>query len=77
MSRYLIRLKIGFSHLKEHKLKHNLHESIDPMCSCSSSIETTIDWDMPDLLMDAMAVVLSEKKPLHESHDSWQLTWDF
>ena len=65
--RYLIRLKIGFSQLKEHKLKHNLHDSINPMCSCSSSFETTIDWDVPDLLMDAMAVVLSEKN-LYMNH---------
>ena len=65
--RYLIRLKIGFSQLKEHKLKHNLHDSINPMCSCNSSFETTIDWDVPDLLMDAMAVVLSEKN-LYMNH---------
>ena len=33
--KYLTKLRIGFSHLKEHKFKH-------PMCSCSSGIETTI-----------------------------------
>ena len=32
--------RIGFSHLKEHKLKHNFQDSIDPMCSCNSGIET-------------------------------------
>ena len=38
----LTRLRIGFSHLKEHKFKHNFQDSIDPMCSCSSGIKTTI-----------------------------------
>ena len=39
---YLTRLRIGFSHLKEYKFKHNFQDSIDPICSCSSGIETTI-----------------------------------
>ena len=40
----LIRLRIGFTQLKEHKFKHNLQDSINPMCSCSSGIETTIHF---------------------------------
>ena len=36
----LTRLRIGFSHLKENKFKHNFQGSIDSMCSCSSGIET-------------------------------------
>ena len=42
--KYLARLRIGFSHLKEHKFKHNFQDSIDPMCSCSSGIKTTIHF---------------------------------
>ena len=42
--KYLKRLRIGFSHLKEHKFKYNFQDSIDPMCSCSSGIETTIHF---------------------------------
>ena len=42
--KYLTRLRIGFSHLKEHKFKHNFQHSIDPMCSCSSGIETMIHF---------------------------------
>ena len=38
--KYLTRLRIGFTHLKEHKFKNNFEDSIDPMCSCSSGIET-------------------------------------
>ena len=42
--KYLTRLRIGFSHLKEHKFKHNFHYSIDPMCSGSSGIEASIHF---------------------------------
>ena len=34
--RYLTRLRVGFSHLKEHKFRHNFQDSIDPMCNCGS-----------------------------------------
>ena len=42
--KYLTSLRIGFSHLKQHKFKRNFQDSIDPMCSCSSGIETTIHF---------------------------------
>ena len=40
----LTRLRIGFSHLKEHKLKHNFQDSIDPLCSCGNDIESTVHF---------------------------------
>ena len=43
-AKYLTRLRIGFSHLKEHKFKHNFEVSIDPMCRCTSGIETTMHF---------------------------------
>ena len=39
--KYLTRLKLGFSHLKEHKFKHNFQDSVDPLCSCGNGIEST------------------------------------
>ena len=39
--KYLTRLRIGFSHLKEHKFRHNFQDSVDPMCSWSSGTERT------------------------------------
>ena len=42
--KYVTRLRIGFSHLNEHKFKHNFKYSKDPMSSCSSGIETTIHF---------------------------------
>ena len=40
----LTRLRIGFSHLKEHKFKHNFQDSIDPLCSCGNDIESTVHF---------------------------------
>ena len=42
--KYLTRLRISSSHLKEHKFKHNFQDSIDQMFSCCSGIETTIHF---------------------------------
>ena len=40
----ITRLRIIFSHLKEHKFKRNFQASIGPMCSYSSGIKTTIHF---------------------------------
>ena len=39
---FLTRLRIGFSHLREHKFRHNFLDTTDPFCTCrTNSIETT------------------------------------
>ena len=38
----LTRLRVGLSHLNEHKFRHNFLDTIDPFCSCrTNSIETS------------------------------------
>ena len=38
----LTRLRVGFSHLREHKFRHGFTDIYDPFCSCrTNSIETT------------------------------------
>ena len=37
----LVRLRLGFSHLREHRFKHNFHDTLNPLCSCSLEPETT------------------------------------
>ena len=37
----LTRLRLGFSHLNEHKFRHNFKECVNPVCSCSLEIEDT------------------------------------
>jgi len=39
---FLNRLRVGFSHLREHKFRHNFADTVDPFCNCrNNSIETT------------------------------------
>ena len=38
----LTRLRLGFSHLSEHKFKYNFADSLSPLCSCSLETESTL-----------------------------------
>ena len=40
----LVRLRLGFSHLREHKFRHNFHDTLNPLCSCSLEPETTSNY---------------------------------
>ena len=35
------RLRLGLSHLGDHKFRHNFQDCVSPMCSCVQDIETT------------------------------------
>ena len=37
----LNRLRVDFSHLNEHKFRHNFSDTLNPLCSCSLETETT------------------------------------
>ena len=36
----LTRLRLGLSHLREHKFKHDFQYTLNPVCSCGNNIET-------------------------------------
>ena len=38
----LTRLRLCFSHLLEHRFKHNFTDSLNPLCSCSLEAESTL-----------------------------------
>ena len=40
----LTRLRLGFSHLNEHRFRHNFQDCINPVCSCSLDIEDTTHY---------------------------------
>ena len=40
----LTRLRVGLSHLREHKFRHNFQDTINPLCSCSLEIESTFHF---------------------------------
>ena len=39
--RLLSRLRLSFSHLREHKFKHNFTDTLNLLCSCSLETEDT------------------------------------
>ena len=40
----LTHLRLGFSHLNEHKFRHNFQDCLNPLCLCSIEIEDTIHY---------------------------------
>ena len=39
--KFLTRLRVEFSHLNEHRFRHNIENCVNPLCSCSLEIEDT------------------------------------
>ena len=39
--KFLTRLRLGFSHLNEHRFRHNFQDCMNPLCSCRLDIEDT------------------------------------
>ena len=39
--KFLTRLRVGLSHLREHKFKHNFQDTLNSLCPCSNETETT------------------------------------
>ena len=37
----LTRLRLGLSHLRDHKFRYNFQDCVSPMCSCGQDIETS------------------------------------
>ena len=38
--RLLTRLRLGLSHLNEHKFNHNFKDCVNPLCPCSLQVES-------------------------------------
>ena len=39
--KFLTRLRLGLSHLNEHRFKHNFQSCLNPLCSCRLEVEST------------------------------------
>ena len=44
--RLIPRLRLGLSHLNEHKFRHNFADCVNPICSCSIELETSLHFFM-------------------------------
>ena len=42
--RLLTRLRLGLSHLCNHKFRHNFEDTLNPLCSCSIEAETMLHF---------------------------------
>ena len=40
----LTRLRLGFSHLHEHKFRHCFQDTLNPLCECSKDIESAMHF---------------------------------
>ena len=40
----LTRLRLDFSHLNEHKFRHNFHDIFNPVCFCNKEPEKTLRY---------------------------------
>ena len=40
----LTRLRLGLSHLHEHKFRHCFQDTLNPLCECSKDIESTVHF---------------------------------
>ena len=54
----MCRLRLGLSHLREHKFKHGFLDTIDPMCSCGRGIENTAHFFLHCSLFDTKRTTL-------------------
>ena len=39
--KFLTRIKLGLSHLADHKFRHSFQDCVNPICSCDLEIETS------------------------------------
>ena len=39
--KYLTRLRLGLTHLYEHKFKNNFQDTLNPLCTCGCGVENT------------------------------------
>ena len=48
--KYITRIRLGLSHLREHKFKHSFQDSISPICNCGNDVESAIHFFLHCLL---------------------------
>ena len=54
----MTRLRLGLSHLREHKFHHNFQNCINPLCSCGMDIESTSHFFLHCPLFDDKRITL-------------------
>ena len=65
----LITRLMGLSHLREHKLRHNFQDTLNPICSFRNYIETSIHYLLQErkTLLDNLQII---GENIHDKNDS-------
>ena len=42
--KYITRIRLGLSHLREHKFKHSFQDTLNPICNCGNDVEFAIHF---------------------------------
>ena len=67
----LTRLRLGFSHLNDHRFQHNFHDCMNPLCSCSLEIENTLHHLLYcHHLSQNCIVLMNSVKPVSQNFNS-------
>ena len=60
--KFVTRLRLGLSHLREHRFKHSFQDSINLLCSSSSDVESTIHYTNTEMLNATVNYILATKR---------------
>ena len=71
----ITRLRVGLSHLREHKFRLNFQESLDPFCNCGWHVETTTHLflhcsNYPNQKTTLFEKIINTKRSLLNQNDS-------
>ena len=55
---HLTRLRLGLSHLREHKFHHNFNDTLNPLCPCNLEVESVSHFFLRCHFFDAERLVL-------------------
>ena len=55
----LTRLRLGLSHLRDHKFKHSFQDSLNPICNCGNDVEKTTHYLLHCLLFSDGRLILT------------------
>ena len=62
-------VRLGFSHLREHKLKYNIQDTLNALCSCSTEVESTSHYFLLCHFCDALrATVMNDLRNIAFLH---------
>ena len=54
----LVRLRLGFSYLRKHKLRHGFKDTLNPLCFCSIELETITHYFLCCYFYNVSRVIL-------------------